>query len=156
MLKQYDLKQVFHHILYYAILGVPIVSFTRCQWVTDWLINVPFLVCSWRNNVSFSDSFSPFPSWVMTGYNSHNISHGDWWNCHPLYVKSYLRDVNGSQSDGLTTCFFDALEGITYHLVIHFSLFSGQIKRQETPHNVSLIDRWKRSSIEWFCFSSSY
>lgn len=36
---------------------------------------------------------------------------------------SYLRDVNGSQSDGLTTYFFDALEGITYQSVNHYLLF---------------------------------
>ena len=36
---------------------------------------------------------------------------------------SYLRDINFSQSDGLTTHFLSTSEEITYHMVIHFSLF---------------------------------
>jgi len=48
---------------------------------------------------------------------------------------SYLRDVNGSQSDGLTTYFFDALEGITYQSVNHYLLFQSG-KGREGRHSM--------------------
>ena len=35
---------------------------------------------------------------------------------------SHLRDVNKSQSDGLTPPFFNAHEGVSYQYVIHFPL----------------------------------
>ena len=35
---------------------------------------------------------------------------------------SHFRDVNKSQSDGLTPPFFNAHEGVSYQYVIHFPL----------------------------------
>ncbi len=85
-----------------------IVSIVKCQWITKWWINDPFLVHIWRNITSTFDSLSPFPNLENDGM--EDAQYITWW---PINLSSlgfswlFCAMLMVQNSDGLSDPFLE-------------------------------------------------